>query len=182
MTRFSSWRVFGVVCFVLAGSLARAEDTKKDAKEDAPRAEAKLDQDALEKQFSERMSSTVLVGKFTVDGQPDKAEEERYEIESVTKLKGDYWTFLARVKYGTNDIKLPITVKVLWAGDTPMVSLTDLTIPGLGTFTSRVLFYEDRYAGTWQHGKVGGNLFGRIEKQKAEKPESKKDEAKPKAE
>jgi hypothetical protein len=36
----------------------------------------------------------------------------------------------------------------------------------MGTFTARVLFYEDRYAGTWQHGKVGGHMFGKIEKAK----------------
>ena len=32
-----------------------------------------------------------------------------------------------------------------------------------------VLFYENRYAGTWQHGKVGGHMFGRIEKKSDEK-------------
>ncbi|MHC4055808.1 hypothetical protein, partial [Bradyrhizobium sp. 25ACV] len=79
--------------------------------------EKKPDKAALEKEFTERMANTVLVGRFTVDGQPDKpASEERYEIESVSKLRGDYWTFLARIKYGKNDVKLPITVKVLWAG------------------------------------------------------------------
>lgn len=125
----------------------------------------------LEKQFSERMANTVMVGKFTIDGKDNDPKTERYEITSVTKTKGDYWTFLARVKYGKIDTKVPITVKVLWAGDTPMVSLTDLTIPGMGTFTARVIFYEDRYAGTWQHGKVGGHMFGRIEKAKTEKEE-----------
>lgn len=142
----------------------------------------KLDKAALEKDFTEKMANSVLVGRFTVDGAPaDKpATEERYELESVTKLRGDYWTFLARIKYGKNDVKLPITVKMLWAGDTPMVSLTDFTIPGMGTFTSRVFFYEDRYAGTWQHGPVGGHMFGRIEKSKAadEKSEEKKPEDK----
>ena len=53
---------------------------------------------------------------------------------------------------------------MLWAGDTPMVSLTDLTVPMLGSFTVRVIFYGDRYAGTWQHDAVGGHLFGVIEK------------------
>jgi hypothetical protein len=43
--------------------------------------------------------------------------------------------------------------------------LTDWEIPTLGTFTCRVLFYGDRYAGPWQHGKVGGLMYGRIEKQ-----------------
>ena len=29
---------------------------------------------------------------------------------------------------------------------------------------ARVFFYGDRYAGTWQHGKVGGHMWGRIER------------------
>jgi hypothetical protein len=45
-----------------------------------------------------------------------------------------------------------------------MIMLTDLEIPGVGTYTARVFFYEDRYAGTWQGGRVGGHMFGRVEK------------------
>ena len=75
--------------------------------------------------------------------------------------------FTVRIKYGKLDTKLPVTVPLLWAGETPMVSLTDASIPGLGEgFSARVLFHDDRYAGTWQHGKVGGHMFGRIEKAK----------------
>ena len=130
-------------------------------------AERPADRAELEKQFSERMSNVVMTGNFTVTGKEgdQPLKPETYEIESVTKAQGDYWIFLVRVKYGDKDVKLPITLQVLWAGDTPMVSLTNLTIPGLGEgFTSRVLFYEDKYAGTWQHGKVGGHLFGTIKK------------------
>ena len=43
----------------------------------------------------------------------------------------------------------------------------------LGTFTARVLIYDNRYAGTWQHGKAGGHLFGRIEKIKEKAGEAK---------
>ena len=40
-----------------------------------------------------------------------------------------------------------------------------LTIPNLGTYTARVLFYGDQYAGTWSAGADhGGHLWGRIEK------------------
>jgi hypothetical protein len=51
-----------------------------------------------------------------------------------------------------------------FAGDTPMISMTDHTIPALGTFSVRVFFYGDRYSGTWQHGTFGGHMFGNIEK------------------
>ena len=50
-------------------------------------------------------------------------------------------------------------------------------IPGLGTFSSRVVIYEGRYAGTWQHGDVGGHLFG-VLKRDEEKPTEKPDEKK----
>ena len=69
-----------------------------------------------------------------------------------------------RMRHGTTDVTLPVTVPMRWIDDTPMVMLTDLSIPALGTFTARVFFYDGRYAGTWQHGStVGGHMYGRIE-------------------
>jgi hypothetical protein len=149
-----------VIPFVALAVLFAA--TAGSAQEDEPKLEPKLNEQ--EQKFAERMSGVALIGSFTVDGREGGAKPERYEIESAKKLRDDYWVITARIQYGKNDVKVPVTVKVLWAGDTPMISLTDLTIPGLGTFTSRVLFHDDRYAGTWQHDDVGGHLFGRIEK------------------
>ena len=122
---------------------------------------------AREDAFSKSMSRCVLVGSFTIDQKEstDAPETERYEIESVTKVSENLWIFLTRVKYGKLDTKLPITVPVEWAGDTPMVTLTNANLPGLGEgFSARVLFYESRYAGTWQHGAIGGHMFGKIER------------------
>jgi hypothetical protein len=84
---------------------------------------------------------------------------------------GDYWLLTSRIKYGKNDITLPLPLEIKWAGDTPVITLTDFTIPSLGTFSSRVVIYDNAYAGTWSHGKVGGHLFGTIEKIKAETKE-----------
>ena len=127
---------------------------------------AKAEQEAA---FSKSMENCTLVGSFTVDGKDDgePLKAERYEIESVTRAIDNLWIFTARVKYGKLDTKLPITVPMEWAGDTPMVTLTNATLPGLGEgFSARVLFYENRYAGTWQHGPVGGHMFGKIERKK----------------
>jgi hypothetical protein len=119
----------------------------------------------LERQFTDRMHGATLVGRFTIAGREDRpASPDRYEISSVEKLGGNDWRFNARLRYGNVDVTLPIVVTMLWAGDTPMITMTDVTIPTLGTFTARVFFYGDRYAGTWQHGTVGGQMFGRIEK------------------
>jgi hypothetical protein len=120
----------------------------------------------LERRFTEQMRGAALVGRFTVAGREDRqASPDRYDISSVEKVGDDEWRFNARIRYGSVDATLPIVVTMRWVGDTPMITLTDFTIPRLGTFTARVFFYGDRYAGTWQHGAVGGHMFGRIEKQ-----------------
>lgn len=127
------------------------------------------DKAELEKAFAESLTNTSLVGTFSIAGK-DGAKAERYDITKVEKLEGDTWIITARIKYGDKDVPFPVPVKVYWADDTPVISLTNLTIPGLGTFTSRVMFYGDRYAGTWQHDKVGGHMWGVLEKKKAEEP------------
>jgi len=126
-------------------------------------------QELLDEAFSKKMSGATLVGSFTIDGRDGKPPSaERYELGDVKKATGDFWTFHAKIKFGKVDQKvaIPITLKMLWAGDTPMISITDFKISGLGTFSARVLFYGDKYAGTWKHGKAGGHLFGKIEQKK----------------
>lgn len=136
-------------------------------------ADEDAEQVAREEQFSRSMENCVLVGSFTADGQADKEplKPERYEIESAVKATDKLWVFTVRIRYGKLDTKLPVTVPLEWAGETPMVNLTNASIPGLGEgFSARVLFHENRYAGTWQHGTVGGHMFGKIERKKDESP------------
>jgi hypothetical protein len=119
----------------------------------------------LERRFTDQMEGAALVGRFTVAGREDReASADRYDIASVAKVGDNLWRFNARIRYGSVDVTLPIVVTMRWAGDTPMITITDFTIPRMGTFTARVFFYGDRYAGTWQHGAVGGHMFGRIER------------------
>ena len=119
----------------------------------------------LERAFSEQMQNVVLVGHFTIEGRETPGgSPERYEIASVAKVGDDQWRFDVRMVYASVDVTLPVVVPIVWAGDTPMVSITDVGIPGLdGTFTARVFFYEDRYGGSWQHGAYGGLMYGHIE-------------------
>ena len=116
---------------------------------------------ALEKQFQESLTGATLIGYHST-GQGKELREEKYAIEKISKLSGDLWLFQARIQYGSRDVTLPMPLPVKWAGDTPVVTLTDWSIPGLGTYTARVLFYRDQYAGTWSDKNVGGQLFGRI--------------------
>ncbi len=134
---------------------------------------AKPDQAALEQAFAEKLTGASLVGSFSTDGKDGKAGD-KYQIASVKKLQGDTWLITYKAKIGEQMVDLPIAIKVLWAGDTPVMTLDDFTIPGIGTFSARVLFHGDRYVGTWQHGDVGGAMWGRVEKKAEAKPEAEK--------
>ena len=88
--------------------------------------------------------------------------KDEYRLHKVAKLSDDRWLFEAEFKLGDVNLKVPIPLEVRWAGDTPVVQLTDLPIGGSGPFTARVLFYGDQYAGTWSGKDHGGHLFGKI--------------------
>ena len=59
---------------------------------------------------------------------------------------------------------LPLTLPIRWAGDTPVICVDKLGIPGLGVYTARVMIYADHYAGFWSGANHGGHLFGIIKK------------------
>lgn len=123
-------------------------------------------QEELYRKFTGAMENVRLVGVFTVRGREDAPPKpEEYLIESVKKLpQGDFWMFKARIRYGDKDVTLPLPLEVKWAGDTPVITLTNFTIPGLGTFDSRVVIHDGKYAGTWTHGNATGHLFGIVER------------------
>ena len=116
--------------------------------------------------FEKALSGATLVGNFTIDGKDAPAKEERYDIKKVTWLDiDDLWRFDVHMTYGDVDRTFALAVPVKWAGDTPVISLTKTTIPGMGSFSAKVVIDGDRYAGTWDHhGAGGGHMFGRIEK------------------
>lgn len=125
----------------------------------------KADRESLEQAFANQLSGAKLVGAFSSDGKKNDANRpDKYNIVSAKKLQGDDWLITAKMKYGEGELDVPIPIKIYWADDTPVMTLTDLTIPGMGTYTARVMFYGDRYAGTWQHGEAGGHMWGKIEK------------------
>jgi hypothetical protein len=133
---------------------------------DEPASKPAPTREQLEKQFAEKLSGAVLVGHYTLGEITDDAKlsTERYTISKVSKLKDDYWLFQTRIEYGDHDVNLPLPLKVLWAGDTPVITLDQVPVPGLGTFNARVLISGNEYAGTWNGKDHGGHLFGNIER------------------
>ena len=118
-----------------------------------------------EKSFQDSMVNIALVGFYT-DGDKADLYEDRYVIERVSKVAGkeDMWKFEARVQYNKKDMKVAMNFPVKFAGDTPVISLTNYAVPGFGIFTARVVIYDGGYAGTWGGTKHGGKMFGKIVK------------------
>lgn len=118
------------------------------------------------KALETKLTGSKFTGLFTVAGRDlSKTTTEEYTITSATKVSdGDTWMLKARIKYGGTDSTIPIPLEIKWAGDTPVITMDKITLPGLGTFSARVVIHDDRYAGTWQHDAVGGHLFGTISK------------------
>ena len=122
-------------------------------------------QKTLFENFEKAMKGVRFSGFFTVDGSKNPPSEEVYEIQSVQKFgEQDLWIFTARIKYGQRDVTLPMPLPVKWVGDIPVITMDEMNIPGLGTFSAHVVIDGNKYAGTWSHGKVGGHLYGKITK------------------
>ncbi|MDP6111506.1 MAG: hypothetical protein QF437_20310 [Planctomycetota bacterium] len=147
--------LFILISAFLSIQIARAETAPSTAPDELTEGE---------RAFQELLTGAILQGSFT-EVRNDKvvvSGEEKYTIESVSKTIGNLWLFKARVQYGNKDVTVPMLLKVEWAGETPVVTLTELSIPGLGTYSSRVIFYNQKYAGTWSANDHGGHLFGKI--------------------
>src|SRR5262245_47256144 len=101
----------------------------------------------IEQQFADRMQKVSLVGTFTVAGREGRAPNpDRYDIASVEKVGDDLWRFNARMECcGLSESSaLPIVVPMRFVADTPVIMMTDTSLPGIGTFTVRVFRSEGR--------------------------------------
>lgn len=148
-------RCFSIlICLIVTASFSvQAEDAAPGEK-------------SREERIADFLSGSKFVGRYTTD-QDDSgtAKPETYTISKVEKLpEPDLYRLTSRIQYGQTDSEVPIDIKILWSGNTPVITLDNLWIPGLGTFSGRVLIHDGRYAGTWAHGEKGGHMFGRIEK------------------
>lgn len=147
------------MCFSI--DISRGDEPAKPADDAAAKTPT---QEELIKSLEAKLTGAKLTGRFTVTGREDMAPAaEEYTITGARKLiDGDQWMITARIKYGQTDKSFPVPIDIKWAGTTPIMMLDKVTIPGLGTFSTRVVIHDDRYAGTWQHDEVGGHLFGTI--------------------
>ena len=124
----------------------------------------------LETKFEKLMTGCQMVGKFTMRDGKKPAQQESYTISKVTKVSGSKWRFFAKIQYLGVNVTVPLLVDVKWAGNTPMIQVTKMKIPGIGTYSARVLIYDGEYAGTWSGKNYGGQMFGKIVRAPQDKP------------
>ena len=155
--------------FIFAAALAlltavRADDAPVPvAPADPAAADAKKTaQEELEAKFKKTLTDATMVGTWylVTDGKAGEPTADKYTITGATKLFGENWLIHARVQYGKADFTAPFPVKVKWAGDTPVITLDEVGIPGGAKFSARVLIYGGTYAGTWSGGGHGGLMSG----------------------
>jgi len=121
----------------------------------------------LNERLQKFLTHITFRGQFTTDKKGSENEppkQDEYTITSASHVSGDYWLLTSRIQYRDIDVTLPVPVVIRWAGTTPVITLEKVTLPGMGTFSSRVLVHNNRYTGTWQHDDVGGHLFGTLSK------------------
>ena len=120
----------------------------------------------LHDRLAKYLTGTKWTGQFTMSNKEvgDLTQEEYYILSAEKMEEGDYWKLVARIKYGKNDLTIPLPLEIKWADQTPVITVDQMLVPTLGTFDARVLIRNGKYSGTWTHNEVGGHLFGTIEK------------------
>ena len=58
-------------------------------------------------------------------------------------------------------------VPVKWAGETPVLTLSNYLIKDHGIFSARILIHDGLYAGAWGAKDHGGKMFGKIVKKRS---------------
>jgi hypothetical protein len=146
--------------------VSRAQESKPaDAKPPTPAPAPKLTQEELEAKFKSTLTKATMSGRWCglKDGKLTPEKEDKYTIVSVNKLGGEAWIVNARIQYGEKDFTVPVPVQVKWAGDTPVITVDGMTMPGGKTaYSARVLVYGKTYAGTWSGGDHAGLMNGII--------------------
>ena len=121
----------------------------------------------LEQEFIDTLTGATMEGQSSRDGK-EGVSPDKYNIVKVEKGNGDNWTFFVKIAFRGQEMTVPIPLEVKWAGDTPLIMVTDKGYPGMGTYTARVVVYKGHYAGTWSGKNGGGKVWGVVKQKPAD--------------
>jgi hypothetical protein len=144
---------------------AKAESASKKAEEPKATVSQKPLPADSEERFKFLFTKSYLSGRWAPlkDGAlGDERVGDKYQIASVAKGTGDNWVVNAKLKYREQEFVLPIPVRMKFDADTAILIVDELTIPGGGTYSARLMIYERTYSGTWKGQRGGGMLYGTI--------------------
>jgi hypothetical protein len=147
------------------GDLAEATNAIPAEKATTAAAPAQSGLNEAEAKFAALLKEASLTGRWasTRDNKLGEERTDTYKIVSAVKVSGDSWVVNASMKYRDREFVVPVPVKMNWANDVAVLSVTDLGMPGGNTkYTARVMFYGNEYSGTWSGGRGGGLLYGII--------------------
>jgi hypothetical protein len=119
----------------------------------------------LEVVFIAMLKNASLEGTWVPiqGGQSSGQKADRYSVVRAEKVEGDQWHIVSKMKHQGQEIEFPIPVTVKWAGDTAVMILDEVATGGGKSYSARVLFHNDRYAGSWwASDQAGGLLSGTI--------------------
>lgn len=154
---------FSIIAVICLSALAQ-EQTLKDSSKPAIAAQKALPSDS-EERFKVLFTKATLSGRWTrlKDGVlGEERSGDKYTILSVVKREGENWTVNAKMKYGEKELIVPVPVRMKFIGDTSLLMVDGLAIPGGGTYTARLMIFERTYSGTWKDQRGGGMLYGSI--------------------
>jgi len=143
----------------------KTESTPKKAEEPKAAVSQKPLPADPEERFKFLFTKSYLSGRWAPlkDGAlGDERAGDKYQIISVAKGSGDNWVVNAKLKYREQEFVLPFPVRMKFDGDTAILIVDELTIPGGGTYSARLMIYERTYSGTWKGQRGGGMLYGTI--------------------
>jgi hypothetical protein len=114
----------------------------------------------LEADLEKTLTNATLEGSFNFSGNTQQLRTDRYSLGIVKKGTGKLWMIQAKMDLGGGEMTIPISLPIEWAGDTPVIVVDNLTFPGMGTYSARVMIFDGTYSGYWKHGERGGLMFG----------------------
>jgi len=125
----------------------------------------------LEAAFSAMLENATLKGSWVpvTGGATGGEKADGYQIARAEKIDGHQWRIVSKMKHKGKEIEYPMVVEVRWAGDVAVMSLDEVAAGRGRKYSARVMYHNDRYAGSWwSKTQAGGLLSGAITRPAAE--------------
>lgn len=119
----------------------------------------------LESGFIDMMENATLTGSWTPveDGKLGETLTDSYQVVRAVKLADEKWQIVAKMKMQGFEMDIPVPVTLQWAGDVAVIIVDGFPAGPGRAYSARVMFHDDRYAGSWWgSNEPGGLLSGAI--------------------